>query len=60
MQDTKDGTARCIKRMGVLRGDKVSMRFRQFYMERTRTKTDASIVVTRDRDEANWARSAKR
>jgi hypothetical protein len=49
--DTETGTARCIKRMGILRGDKVSMRFRRLNMECTRTKTDASIVVTRDRDE---------
>jgi len=34
-----------------LRGDKVSMRFRRLNMECTRTKTDASIVVTRDRDD---------
>src|SRR3954468_6567405 len=49
--DTETGTARCIKRMGILRGDKVSMRFRRLNMECTRTKTDASIVVTRDRDD---------
>ena len=49
--DSKTGTARCIKRMGILRGDKVSMRFRRLNMECTRTKTDASIVVTRGKDE---------
>jgi hypothetical protein len=45
------GTTRCLKRMGILRGDKVSMRFRRLNMECTRTKTDASIAVTRSKDE---------
>jgi len=49
--DTATGTARCIKRMGILRGDKVSMRFRRLNMECSRTKTEASIVVTRGKDE---------
>jgi hypothetical protein len=49
--DTATGTARCIKRMGILRGDKISMRFRRLNMECSRTKTDASIVVTRGKDE---------
>ena len=49
--DTETGTARCIKRMGILCGDKDPMRFRRLNMECTRTKTDASIVVTRDRDD---------
>lgn len=50
-QDVATGSSRCIKRMGVLRGDKVSMRFRRLNMECTRTKTEASIVVTRGKDE---------
>ena len=49
--DALTGTSRCIKRMGLLRGDKVSMRFRRLNMECTRTKTEASIVVTRGKDE---------
>jgi len=49
--DTMTGTTRCLKRMGILRGDKVSMRFRRLNMECTRTKTDASIAVTRSKDE---------
>jgi hypothetical protein len=49
--DTATGTARCIKRMGILRGDKISMRFRRLNMECSRTKTEASIVVTRGKDE---------
>jgi hypothetical protein len=50
-QDVSTGSSRCIKRMGLLRGDKVSMRFRRLNMECTRTKTEASIVVTRGKDE---------
>ena len=49
--DTTTGTGRCIKRMGLLRGDKVSMRYRRLNMECSRTKTEASIVVTRGKDE---------
>ena len=49
--DVATGSSRCIKRMGILRGDKVSMRFRRLNMECTRTKTEASIVVTRGKDE---------
>ena len=49
--DTTTGTTRCLKRMGLLRGDKVSMRFRRLSLECTRTKTEASIAITRGRDE---------
>ena len=49
--DVMTGSSRCIKRMGILRGDKISMRFRRLNMECTRTKTEASIVVTRGKDE---------
>ena len=49
--DTTTGASRCLKRMGVLRGDRVSMRFRRLSLECTRTKTDSSIAVTRGKDE---------
>ena len=49
--DALTGTSRCIRRMGLLRGDKVSMRFRRLNMECTRTKKEASIAVTRGKDE---------
>ena len=49
--DTTTGTTRCLKRMGILRGDKVSMRYRRLNMECTRTKTDASIAITRGKDD---------
>ena len=49
--DATTGATRCLKRMGLLRGDKVSMRYKRLNMECTRTKTEASIVVTRGKDE---------
>jgi hypothetical protein len=49
--DVLTGATRCIKRMGLLRGDTVKMRFRRLNMECTRTKTEASIAITRGKDE---------
>ena len=49
--DTTKGATRCLKRMGLLRGDRISMRYRRLNMECTRTKRDASIAITRGKDE---------
>ena len=49
--DTMTGTARCLKRMGVLRGNKVTLRYKRLDMECDRTKTEASIVVRRGLDQ---------
>ncbi len=49
--DVLTGATRCIKRMGLLRGDNVTMRFRRLNMNCTRTKTEAAIAITRDKDE---------
>ncbi len=49
--DTTTGATRCLKRMGLLRGDKVTMRYKRLNMECTRTKTDAAIAITRPKDE---------
>jgi hypothetical protein len=49
--DTTTGATRCLKRMGLLRGDKVALRYRRLNMECTRNKTDVSIAVTRGKDE---------
>ena len=49
--DTATGASRCLKRMGILRGDKVSMRYRRLNLECTRNKTEASIAITRGKDE---------
>ena len=49
--DTTTGASRCLKRMGLLRGDKITMRFRRLNLECQRTKTEASIAITRGKDE---------
>lgn len=49
--DTMTGTARCLKRMGILRGNKINLRYKRLDMECDRTKTDASIVVRRGLDQ---------
>jgi len=49
--DTTTGTTRCLTRMGLLRGDTIKMRYRRLNFECTRNKTEASIAITRDRDE---------
>jgi hypothetical protein len=49
--DVLTGASRCIKRMGLLRGDNVKMRYRRLDMVCTRTKTDASIAISRGKDE---------
>ena len=49
--DALTGSARCIKRMGLFRGDNVKMRYRRLDMECTRTKTDAAIAISRGKDE---------
>ena len=49
--DMLTGATRCIKRMGLFRGDDVSTRYRRLDMRCTRTKTDASITISRGTDE---------
>jgi hypothetical protein len=49
--DMAKGATRCIKRMGFLHGDDVSMRYRRLDMRCVRTKTDASITISRGTDE---------
>jgi len=49
--DTMTGTSRCLKRMGILRGNKITLRYKRLDMECDRTKTDASIVVRRGLDQ---------
>jgi hypothetical protein len=45
------GVTRCIERMGLLRGDTVKMRHRRLDFECSRTRTDASIAISRRTDE---------
>jgi hypothetical protein len=49
--DVHTGASRCIKRMGLLRGDTVKMRYRRLDMECTRTRTEAAIAISRGTDE---------
>ena len=49
--DMRNGATRCIKRMGLLRGDDVKTRYRRLDMRCSRTKTDASIAISRGKDE---------
>ena len=50
-EDVMTGTTRCLKRMGLLRGDKINMRFKRLDMECTRSKTEASIAIQRGKDQ---------
>ena len=49
--DTATGTSRCLKRMGVLRGNKITLRYKRLDMVCDRTRTEASIVVRRGLDQ---------
>jgi hypothetical protein len=49
--DTMTGTSRCLKRMGILRGNKITLRYKRLDMECERVKNDASIVVRRGLDQ---------
>jgi hypothetical protein len=49
--DAATGTSRCLKRMGLLHGDKVALRYKRLDMQCTRTKLDAAIVVRRGLDQ---------
>ena len=49
--DTTRGASRCLKRLGLLRGDKIAMRYRRLSLECQRTRTEASIAITRGKDE---------
>jgi len=49
--DTMTGTSRCLKRMGILRGNTITMRYRRLNLECTRTRTEASITVRRSKGE---------
>ena len=49
--DMLKGATRCIKRMGLFHGDDVSTRYRRLDMRCVRTKTEASITISRGTDE---------
>ena len=50
-EDMLNGATRCIKRMGLFRGDDVSTRYRRLDMRCVRTRTEASISISRGKDE---------
>jgi len=49
--DMLKGATRCIKRMGLFHGDDVTTRYRRLDMRCVRTKTEASISISRGTDE---------
>jgi hypothetical protein len=50
-EDMLRGAKRCIERMGLIHGDDVTTRYRRLDMRCVRTKTDASITISRGTDE---------
>ncbi|WP_031334927.1 hypothetical protein [Rhodopseudomonas sp. B29] len=49
--DSLRGVKRCFGRVGLLRGNDITTRFRRLDMRCSRTKTDASIAISRDNAE---------
>ena len=49
--DMLTGATRCVKRMGLFHGDDVKTRYRRLDMRCVRTKTEASITISRSTDE---------
>ena len=49
--DMLTGVTRCIRRMGLIHGDDVATRYRRLDMHCTRTKTEASIAISRSTDQ---------
>jgi hypothetical protein len=45
------GVSSCLSRMGIFRGDDVSIHYRRLDMNCTRTKTDAAIAISRAPDQ---------
>jgi hypothetical protein len=50
-EDMLKGASRCFSRMGIFRGDDVSIRYKRLDMNCTRTKTEAAIAIQRGKDE---------
>jgi len=49
--DMLKGVSRCVKRMGVFRGDDVTTRYRRLDFRCTRTRTESNITITRGLDQ---------
>src|SRR3954452_19042852 len=48
--DMRKGATRCLNRMGIIRGDDISIRYRRLDMRCARTKNDSSITISRGTD----------
>jgi hypothetical protein len=49
--DMLKGVTRCARRMGLFRGDDISIRYRRLDMRCVRTKTEATITISRGKDQ---------
>jgi len=49
--DMLKGVTRCVKRMGLFRGDDVSIRYRRLDMRCIRTKSESTITISRGKDQ---------
>jgi hypothetical protein len=49
--DMQRGASRCIRRMGFLHGDDVSIRYRRLDIRCVRTKTESTITISRSKDQ---------
>jgi len=49
--DMVKGVTRCVKRMGLIHGDDVTTRYRRLDMRCVRTRTEATIAVSRSNNE---------
>lgn len=50
-KDALNGIARCVKRIGLLRGHDIKTRYRRLNIHCTRVKTITTVTISRDRDE---------
>jgi hypothetical protein len=49
--DMLKGVTRCVRRMGLFRGDDISIRYRRLDMRCIRTKSEATITISRGKDQ---------
>lgn len=49
--DMLKGVTRCVKRMGLFRGDDISIRYRRLDMHCVRTRTESTITISRGKDQ---------
>jgi hypothetical protein len=49
--DMLKGVTRCVRRMGLFRGDDVAIRYRRLDMRCIRTKTESTVTISRGKDQ---------